>query len=111
MIVHKDVLYQLHRILPAGTFNTTFVKEIILKLPQLNHSTEVNAKCRLMDKLLNYDLILGRDILHQLGIIFDFENKTTNWQKVSISMKPPNCNAIIKESCPVRNATKRIKQI
>ena len=67
------------------------------------------------DKLFNYDLILGRDILHELGIIFNFQNKTITWQEVSISMKPPNCTAkeffAIKESCQVRNATKRIKQI
>ena len=67
-----------------------------------------------MDKSLNYNLIIGRDILYdKLGIIFYFENKTITWQEVSISMKPPNCTAkeffVIKESCPVKNATKRIK--
>ena len=69
----------------------------------------------MIDKLLNYDLILSRDILHKLGIIFNFENKTITWQEVSISVKPPNCAAkeffVIKESCPIRNATKRIKLI
>jgi len=123
-IVRKDVLHVRHKILKdkknkwstmAGTFNTTSVTEIMLKLPELNHSAEIYAKCHLTDNLLNYDLILGRDILHELGIIFNFENKTITWQEVSISMKPPNCTAkeffVIKESRPVRNATKRIKQI
>ena len=54
-------------------------------------------------------------MLHKLGIIFNFENKTITWQEVLISMKPPNCKAndffVIKESRPVRMATKRIKQI
>ena len=99
----------------AGTFNTTFVTEMILKLPGLSHSAEIYAKCHLTDKLLNYDLILGRDILHELGIIFNFQNKTITWQEVSISMNPPNCTAkeffATKESCPVRIASKRIKQI
>ena len=93
----------------AGTFNTTFVTEIILKLQKLNQ----NAKCHLTDKLLNYDFILGRDILHKLGIILNFKNKTITWQEVSISMIPTNCMAkeffVIKVS-PVRNATKRIKK-
>ena len=44
----------------AGTFNTSFVTEIIIKLPELNHSTEIYAIYHLTDKLLNYDLILGR---------------------------------------------------
>ena len=60
-------------------------------------------------------LILRRDILHELGIIFKFKNKTITWQEVSISVKPPNCSEkeffVIKESRPVPNATKRIKQI
>ena len=72
------------------TFNTTFATEIILKLPDLNHSVEIYTKRHLTDKLLNYDFILGRDMLHELGIIFNFKNKTITWQEVSISMKPPN---------------------
>ena len=99
----------------AGTFNTTFVIEMILNFPELNHSAEIYAKCHLTNKLLNYNLILGRHILHKLGIIFNFQNITNTWQEASISMKPPNCLAkeffVIKESCPVRNTTKRIKQI
>ena len=91
----------------AGTLNITFVTEII--------STETYEKCHLMDKLLNYNLILGRDILHKLLIIFNFNNKTITWQEVSILMKQPNCTAkeffVIKESCPVIIATKGIKLI
>ena len=71
-IVHKDVLYGQHKILKdknnkwstmAGAFNTTFITEIIIKLPELNHSTKIYPKCYLTDKLLNYNLILGRDIV------------------------------------------------
>ena len=62
----------------SSRFNT-FVTEIILKLKELNHSTEIHAKCQLTNKLLNYDLILGRDKLHELGINFNFENKTITW--------------------------------
>ena len=79
----------------------------------MNHSAKIFAKCHLTGKLLNYNLILGRDILHELGMIFNFDDKTITWQEVSISMKPPNCRAkeifVIKESRPVRNA--RIKRI
>ena len=64
---------------------------------------------------MNYDLILGRDVLHELGIVFNFENKTVTWQKVSIPMKLPDCIAkeffAIKESHPIYLVTKRIKQI
>ena len=53
----------------AGTFNTTFVIEIILKHTELNHSAQIYAKCHLTDKLFTYNLILGRDNLHQLGTL------------------------------------------
>ena len=67
------------------------------------------------NKLSNYNLILGRDIVHELGIIFNVKNKTITWQEVPISIRPPNSTAkeflVIKESRSVRNATKRNKQI
>ena len=76
---------------------------------------KIYTKCHLTDNLLYYYLILRRDVLHELGIIFNFENKTITWQEVSILMIPPNCTAkeffVINESRPVRIATKRIKQI
>ena len=76
----------------------------------MNHSAEIYAKCYLMDKLLNNDVILSRDILHESGIIFNIEK--ISLQEVSISMKLPNCAGkeffVIKS---VRNATKMIKQI
>ena len=50
----------------AGTFNTAFITEIILKLLTLNHYTEIYAKCHLTEKLLKYELILGRDTLHKI---------------------------------------------
>ena len=60
----------------AGTFNTSFLTEKIYKLSELNYSTEIDTKCHLTEKLLNYDLILGRDMLQKLGMIFNRKNKT-----------------------------------
>ena len=79
------------------------------------HSVEINVKCHLANKLLNYNLILDRSILHDFGIIFNFHNLPLTWQQDSLSMKPPHCTAkeffVIKESRPVGNTTKCIKQI
>ena len=105
----------------AETFNTTVVTKMKLKLLELNHFAKSYAKFhlkntyRLINQLLNYNLILVRGIPHKVGIIFNFENKTLTLQEISISMKPPNCTAkeffVIKESCAIRDAAKRIKQI
>ena len=59
---------------------------MLWKISKLNHSAEIYATCHENNKLLSYDLNLGRDILHNLRIISNFENKTTTWQEVSISM-------------------------
>ena len=56
----------------------------------------------MINKLLNYHLILCRDILHELGIIINYKNKTITWQEVLISMKPLNC------FCNQRNLIKQI---
>ena len=60
-IVCIDVLYEGQKILKdkkskwsnmAGTFDTTFVTQIILKIQELNHPTKFYAKCHLTDKNL-----------------------------------------------------------
>ena len=37
-----------------------------------------------------YDIILGRDLLNELGIVIDFANFTIKWFDRIVSMKPPN---------------------
>ena len=94
-------------------FNTSYLTYLDIILHELYHLAGFYVKYHLTDKLLNYGLLLGRNILYALGIVFNFENKTITWQEVSIPMKPPDCNAkeffVIKESSPVKQATKRIK--
>ena len=62
-----------------GTFDSTFTTEMDLKLLALNNTVEIVIKRHLIYSLLNYNLILGRDVLHELGIISNFEDKTINW--------------------------------
>ena len=78
-IVHKDVLHKGNqtlkdkknkRLTMAGIFNTYLLVELKLKLPESNHSAKIYAKCNLTDDELNYNLILGSDILHELAMIF-----------------------------------------
>ena len=118
-VIHKDVLHKCHKIIEqkhvwftmVGTLNQTSTMEMELKLPELNHNVAIYTNYA----LLNCNLILGRDKLYDVGIIFNFKNKNIAWQEVSISMKVPNCIAnkffVINESCPVRYVTKRIKLI
>ena len=63
------------------------------KLLELNYTAEIYAKCHLTNKLLNYNLIIDREMLHKLGTIFNYKNKTIIWKEVLISLKPPNYKA------------------
>ena len=84
----------------------------VAEVQKPNHTADIYAKYQFTNKLLNYDLSLGRDVLHELGIIFSFKIKLLLAKK---TMNPPNCNAkeffVIKESLPVRIVSKRIKQL
>ena len=59
----------------AGTFSTSRVANLVLKLPELNSSAEITDGCHVTKQESNYDLILGRNILQKLGITLDFSNK------------------------------------
>ena len=99
----------------AGTFKTTRTAKIELKLPELNSTATIAVKCHVTKEKSNYDLIIGRDVLRELGITLDFSNNTTNWQDVTIPMKPINCDIkthfTIRDSTRVQSEIQRIKKI
>ena len=39
----------------------------------------------------NYDLIIGWDLLHELGVDISFSSKTMTWNDVTIDMKLTRC--------------------
>ena len=39
-----------------------------------------------------YDMILGRDVLRELGIVLDFNTQIVIWNHACISMKPAHCS-------------------
>ena len=99
----------------AGTFKTTHLAEIRLKFPELSDSAEINVNCHVTKQKPNYDLILGPEILRELGINLNFSNNTTNWNDTSIPMKPVHNSTrthfAISDSKRVASETKRIKKI
>ena len=60
-------------------FNTTSTMVLELKLLDLSHTTAIVVICHLTDKLLNNDLILLKEKLHDLGIVLNFDNTTITW--------------------------------
>ena len=99
----------------AGTFNTCRVASVNLILPELNSTAEIKINCHVSKQKSNYDLIVGRDVLRELGIILDFANDKTIWEELEIPMKPLDCTKrehfSIRDSVRVHNETQRIKKI
>ena len=58
----------------AGKLNTTLMVKLKLKLPELHNTEEVTVKCPITNQIINYSLILVRDILLEIGMLFYFEN-------------------------------------
>jgi len=50
-------------------------------------------------KLLDYGMIMGRDLLQELGIILDFSTRTITWESTTIEM--PSTRSIHKRELTV----------
>ena len=76
----------------AGNFQTTRTAKLDLKLSELNSTANVTVKCHVTKQKSNYDLIIGRDTMSELGITLNFADNTTHWQQNYVKMKPINCD-------------------
>jgi len=74
-----------------------------------------NQKMYVVPKVSNYDVILGRDFLHKVGISLDFNNQLITWNDVSTSMKKPKSrndfNYAIEESYVLQTDDSRLQRI
>jgi len=99
----------------SGTFKTTRVANVKLRLPELNPTAVLYVHCRVTKQESNYDIILGRDILRELGLKLDFSNNKIVFEHSEIPMKPINCTVkehfAIQDSIRAHAETKRIKKI
>ena len=76
----------------AGTFKTTRTAHVTLKLPELNHTAEISANFHVTNQKSTYNIIFGRKLLKDLGIILDFSQMVTIWNDVTIPMKDVDAN-------------------
>ena len=73
----------------AGTFTSNQevqLEQVMLqeffKTRKLDH---INAK--IFDTQCHYDMILGCDLLNDLGLILEFKNKSMEWDQAQIAMR------------------------
>ena len=99
----------------AGIFSTHGKCWVKLKFPEFNPTAEITQTVHITKTLGNYDLIIGQDLLHKLGVNISFSSKTMTWNDVTIDMKPHTCTHEeafhVEKELFVSNETDRIAKI
>jgi hypothetical protein len=62
--------------LVAETFSTSKQTTIVFSLPKLHEKRTIETFLHVFPNLKSYDMILGRDIIQELGIILNFQDAT-----------------------------------
>jgi hypothetical protein len=73
----------------AGKFETTMRVKTQFLFPEFSETRVITSELHATKKTLaGYDIIIGRDLLKELGIVLDFKNETILWGDGEIPMKP-----------------------
>ena len=104
---------------PSGPLITHSSCKLLFKLPELSNSRIIEWKCQVNDSKSpsNYDMIVGRDLLEQLGINLKFHTQTIEWDDAEIPMRSPSIThqeAFLAESTEGKlalKASERLKSI
>jgi len=76
---------------PGGNLITTRNCKVLFCLPELNASRIIEWTCQVNEgKATNYDMIIGRDLLEELGIDIKFSTGTIDWDEAKQSMRNPS---------------------
>ena len=99
-----------------GTFITNSKAKIEFLLPELNDQRLVNTYVHDTNNPMSYDMIMGQDLMQELGIDVINSTKTVRWDDQEISQRPHNTTIeemmnMIKDPPAVEAETKRISDI
>jgi len=76
----------------AGSFRTRMKCEIEFSLPAFHENRVVSCNAYVDESphdSCNYDIIIGRDLMHSLGINLLFDTAEISWDNATIPMKNP----------------------
>ncbi len=100
----------------AGPLETNLKTKVQLMLPELSETKLIEWNMHIVSsKTMNYDIIIGRDMLEELGIIIDFKSKQITWDEISVPMRTmtemKHDGYFINDSETITKATARVKRI
>ena len=70
-----------------GKFETNEKAKVQFILPEFHESRVIKWNAHVTDKKSNYDLIVGGDLMTELGIKIDYSEQSITWDEVSVPMK------------------------
>ncbi len=122
-LVNKKYVTKLARILgadpqkwetPGGTMHTSEKVKARFTLPEFHDNHLLEFDVHVAENLGAYDMIIGRDVLRDLGINIKFSDMTVEWDNSTIPFKDiddvPRAY-YIQDSYAVDQATSRLKHI
>ena len=72
----------------GGKLETNYETKVAFSLSEFSNSKIIEWKFNLAErKDLGYDMIIGRDLLGQLGIIIDYKSNLIDWEGTKIPMR------------------------
>ena len=99
----------------AGVFQTEGTAKISFILPEFHESRLIQWKVHTTKQDFGYDMIMGRDLLQDLGMEMDFKDVAMKWDEVSVPMKPYGADVktdlFVTDSKAVDESYDRIKNI
>ena len=77
---------------PGGQLTTNSSCKLLFCLAELNPSRIIEWTCQVNDSksATNYDMIIGRDLLEELGINIKFSTGVIEWDEAQLPMRSPN---------------------
>ena len=72
-----------------GKFSTDQTVNVKFQLPEFTEKITVNQPFHVCPHDLDYDMIIGRETLVELGIGIDFLEKQITWNDIRVDMKDP----------------------
>ena len=98
----------------AGSVQTGQKTKAHFSLPEFFEDRLIEWNMHLTEKLGQYDMIIGRDLLTELGVDINFSTSTCSWDNSVIPMREPTVpmeqSFIVEESGPIKQATSRLKK-
>ena len=99
----------------ASNFETSKKCTVKFEMPEFNPTAEIKHKAYVALQTGAYNLIIGGDLLHELGIDLNFSSKTMQWNHVIVNMKPSTCKQEtyfhVEEQPMIEEETDRISKI